>query len=131
MRYLHLIFGIILFIIFLITGQFMRADFPDKEVISQELRLLMRSRHIYILFSAFLHILLGLYFQYAQKRWQKILQIIGSIILFISPILLTTAFIYETYYTEHFTLLSAAGIFLTFGGIIFHLIGNLKFWEKS
>ncbi len=84
MGILHLTFGILIFAVFLITGQYMRADYPDKEVISQELRLLMRSRHIYILFSALLHICLGLYFQFGSKGWQKILKTFGSVLLFVS-----------------------------------------------
>jgi hypothetical protein len=63
MSLFHLIFGILIFIVFLVTGKFMRVDFPDKEVIPQDLRILMRSRHIYILFSALLHLLLGAVFQ--------------------------------------------------------------------
>lgn len=45
MARVHLIFGLLLFVVFLITGQYMRADFPDKDAIDQTLRLLMRSRH--------------------------------------------------------------------------------------
>jgi hypothetical protein len=40
-----------------------KVDFPDKEIIPQDFRLLMRSRHIYILFSGFIHLLLGVYLQ--------------------------------------------------------------------
>jgi cytochrome b subunit of formate dehydrogenase len=64
----HLLFGIIIFIVFLVTGKFMRADFPDKEIIAQEFRLLMRSRHIYILLSSLIHILLGLYLEISPQN---------------------------------------------------------------
>ena len=30
MRYVHLIFGILMFVVFTITGRYMRADFPEK-----------------------------------------------------------------------------------------------------
>src|SRR5687768_16180081 len=78
MKWAHLFFGIALFVIFTITGQYMRADFPDKDAIPQELRLLMRSRHIYILYSAFVHIALGVYLQLRQPRWQRAVQYSGS-----------------------------------------------------
>src|SRR5258708_21131167 len=68
---LHLIIGLSLFVIFLITGKYMRVDFPDKEIIPQDLRLLMRSRHIYILFSALIHLALGVYLQIRPLAWQK------------------------------------------------------------
>ena len=33
LRYFHLLFGLALFVAFLVTGQFMRHDFPDKSLI--------------------------------------------------------------------------------------------------
>ena len=126
MSYFHLIFGILFFIVFLITGQFMRGDFPDKEIISQELRLLMRSRHIYILFSALIHIILGLYLQMDKTAWRKVLQITGSILLFVSSGFLIWAFVAETYYARHFSDISRLGIYLSLGGIIGHLISKIS-----
>ena len=81
MTYVHLIFGILLFVVFTITGRYMRADFPDKDAIPPELRILMRSRHIYILFSALIHLGLGVYLQLRPRLWQKIIQISGSAML--------------------------------------------------
>lgn len=124
MRRIHLITGIILFVVFLTTGQFMRANFPDKDIIPQELRLLMRSRHIYILYCGFLHILLGAYLQMrlGAKRW---LQYFGSIILYISAILLVWAFIAETYTFAHFSEISRFGIYTSLAGVALHLLGGL------
>lgn len=102
----------------------MRADFPDKEAISQELRLLMRSRHIYILFSALLHVLLGLYLRFGPKIWQKIFQSAGSAALLTSTFLLIWAFVAETYYARHFTDISRYGIYLTGAAVALHLIGG-------
>lgn len=131
MSYVHLIFGIAVFIIFLVTGKMMRIDFPDKEIISQDFRLLMRSRHIYILFAALIHILLGVYLQKASLKFQKILQIAGSIFLFTGTILLVYAFFYETYTTHSFTQASRAGLYLTLAGTVFHLFGGFRLKSKS
>lgn len=122
----HLIFGIIVFVVFLITGRFMRADFPDKEIISQEFRLLMRSRHIYILLSAFIHILLGLYLQMDEKAWRKYLQMFGSLLLFAGTSLLIWAFVYETYTTQHFSDVSRFGLYTTLAGTAFHLFSRFR-----
>lgn len=124
MSLLHLIFGIVVFVIFLATGKFMRADFPDKEIIPPEFRMLMRSRHIYILFSSLMHILLGLYFQPQAALWRKYLQLFGSVLLIISSVLFVWAFVYETYTTRGFSEVSRLGLYLTLGGTIAHLIGN-------
>jgi magnesium-transporting ATPase (P-type) len=131
MAYMHLIFGIIVFVVFLITGKFMRLDFPDKEIIPQELRILMRSRHIYILLSSFIHILLGLYLQIHKETWRKSLQIPGSLLLFTGTILLISAFFYETYTTRHFSEVSRFGLYTTLGGTILHLFGGFRVKSKN
>lgn len=124
MAYLHLIFGILLFIAFAVTGKFMRWDFPDKEIIPQDLRILMRSRHIYILFSSLIHLLLGVYLQISQKTWQKVLQIFGSVLLITASGLLIVGFIYDTYYAKTFSDVARFGIYLSLGGVAFHLVGG-------
>jgi hypothetical protein len=125
MRRVHLILGILLFVVFLTTGQFMRANFPDKDIIPQELRLLMRSRHIYILYCAFLHILLGVYLQIRLGGWQKLVQYAGSAVLILSGALLVWAFIAETYTYAHFSEISRFGIYTSLAGVGLHLIGGL------
>lgn len=125
MSWFHLIFGVVVFVVFVTTGQYMRADFPDKDVISQELRVLMRSRHIYILFSALIHLALGLYLQMRPQAWRRTLQYLGSFILVVSSGVLLWAFIVETYQTERFSDLSRNGIYLSLAGVVLHLIGGL------
>lgn len=127
----HLIFGVVAFLVFLITGQFMLADFPDKENMSQELRVLMRSRHIYILFGSFLHILLGLYIRVNETRWKKALQIAGSVFAFLSVIFLISGFISETYYLKTYTNASRFGIYSALAAIIFHFIGGFQFRKSN
>lgn len=124
MAYLHLIFGVLLFIVFAVTGRFMRWDFPDKEIIPPELRILMRSRHIYILFSALIHLALGIYLQISQTAWRKVLQMFGSILLISASGLLIWGFISETYHTKTFSDISRFGIYLSLAGVAFHLIGG-------
>lgn len=131
MSYAHLIFGIIVFVVFLVTGKFMRVDFPDKEIIPQDLRILMRSRHIYILLSAFAHILLGLYLQIRPHILQKSLQMLGSFLLFAGTIILICAFFYETYTTQHFSEASRFGLYATLGGTILHLFGGFRVKSKN
>ncbi len=126
MAWFHLIFGLVLFVVFTQTGEYMRADFPDKEAISQELRILMRSRHIYILFSALIHLTLGVYFQLRIPIWRRAFQIGGSTILVISSGLLFSAFVVETYTYQQFSDLSRNGIYLALAGIGMHLVGGLS-----
>lgn len=131
MSYAHLIFGIILFVVFAVTGKFMRVDFPDKEVIPQDLRLLMRSRHIYILLSSLIHIALGVYVQMRPRVWQKSLQIFGSMLLFAGSILFVWAFFHETYTTQKFSEISRFALYVTLGGTVFHLLGGFRLKSKG
>ncbi len=125
MAWAHLILGIVLFVIFTVTGKYMRIDFPDKEIIPQDLRLLMRSRHIYILFSALIHLTLGVYLTIRPQTWRRVFQFGGSAILVYSSALLIWAFVVETYQTQQFSDLSRNGIFAALWGIGFHIIGGL------
>ena len=126
MSYLHLIFGIILFVVFLTTGKFMRWDFPDKEIIPPDLRILMRSRHIYILLSSLIHIILGVYLRMHAEVWRRILQIFASVLLIAGSVLFVWAFIYETYTTQHYSDLSRFALYVTLWGTIVHLLGGYK-----
>lgn len=124
MRRAHLIFGLLLFIVFAITGRYMRVDFPDKDAMDQTLRLLTRSRHIYILFSSLIHIALGVYLTLNPRRWQKFFQFAGSAVLFLSSLLLVWAWHFETYQTGQFSDISREGIYLSLAGVVLLLIGG-------
>ena len=126
MKWFHLIFGLALFVVFAVTGKYMRVDFPDKDAIPPELRLLMRSRHIYILFNSLIHLMLGVYVVLRPKLWQKLLQIGGSTTLAISSIVLIWAWYVETYQLTHFSDISRWGIYTSLAGIVFHLIGGVS-----
>ena len=126
MRWAHLIFGLILFVVFTQTGSFMRADFPDKDAIPQELRLLMRSRHIYILFSALIHIVLGTYYQPGAQTAAKVLQYSGSLLLTAASVLLVWAFVTETYSLQQFSDISRNGIYLSLAGVVLHLLTRIE-----
>lgn len=126
MAWFHLIFGILIFVVFVTTGKYMRVDFPDKDVIPQDLRILMRSRHIYILFSGLIHLALGVYMTFRPRLLQKLIQIAGSVALTVSTIVLIWAWYVETYETAHFSNISREGIYLSLAAIVLHLIGGIK-----
>jgi hypothetical protein len=126
MKWFHLIFGIALFFVFTTTGSYMRADFPDKDAIPQDLRLLMRSRHIYILFAALMHLCLGVYVQLRPILLQKIIQITASSVLTLASIMLVYAWYIETYDLQHFSNTSRYGIYLSLTAVVLHVIGGFR-----
>ena len=122
----HLVFGFLMFIVFATTGKYMRVDFPDKDMIPQDLRLLMRSRHIYILFNSLIHLALGVYIVLRPRLLQKLIQIGGSVTLAVSSIVLVWAWYVETYQLTHFSDISRWGIYTSLAGVGFHLMGGVS-----
>jgi hypothetical protein len=86
--------------------------------------LLLRSRHIYIVFCSLIHLVLGVYLQIRPQSWRKILQYVGSALLASSALLLVFAFVQENYYLQHFSALSAFGVFSSLAGVGLHVIGG-------
>ena len=125
MFWFHLIVGLLMFVVFVTTGKFMRIDFPDKGEIPQELRLLMRSRHIYILFSSLIHLALGTYMRMSPAAAQRLLQYAGSLVLTASSVLLVWAFVTETYTLQHFSDISRYGIYTALAGVGLHVLGGI------
>jgi hypothetical protein len=125
MKRLHLVIGLIVFVVFVITGRLMRIDFPDKDIIPQDFRILVRSRHIYILFMALLNLLLGSYFRPHKTREARILQYAGSLVLIISSILCITAFFLETYSYHHFSDVSRNGLYTALAGVGLHFLAAI------
>lgn len=131
MSRLHLLFGIAAFLVFLFTGKLMRLDFPDKEAIAPEFRMLMRSRHIYILLAALVHIALGVYLRPRPSLWRRALQTFGSVLLFTGTGLLVAAFFHETYAVRGFSDLSRQALYASLAGMIFHLFGGFELQSKN
>ena len=122
MKKTHIVIGILLFVVFVITGRLMRIDFPDKGEIPQDFRILMRSRHIYVLLSALLHLILGAYLRLDPERRVKIVQFAASFILIISSSLFVAAFFLETYTYQHFSDVSRYAIYSALAGVVLHVL---------
>ena len=123
MRRLHLAVGLLTVVAFLITGQFMGHHTPPMAALSDSVRLLFRSRHIYILASGLVNLVLGLYLQRHTRGWRRVVQAIGSGFLIASPALLIVAFTVEPGRGfQHEMRWSQDGLFLLFLGSMAHLV---------
>ena len=58
MKRIHLVFGLVLVLVFLLTGQYM--EYVHNRTLPDGIRILYRSRHIYLLLNALINITLGL-----------------------------------------------------------------------
>ena len=123
---LHLIFGLLIFVVFLLTGQYMDrvqhhlAEMPDAT------RLLYRSRHIYILMAGLINLVLGVYFARRNGAVQRWIQVTGSLLLGIGTLLLVRAFMTEPHTGILVTPFTHWGMYLVLGGVILHVLSAIK-----
>lgn len=73
-------------------GQAMRFHKPPVSSLEGGQRMMFVSRHIYILGSALVNLVLGTYLKMENRGWRRNLQVAGSLLILISPVLLTPAF---------------------------------------
>ena len=124
MKRTHFILGIVVVVIFLLTGQYM--EYVHNRELPDGARVLYRSRHIYILFNALINISLGLYVRFFAHGWRRSLQLIGSVLVMIAPMFLLAGFFYEPPRGAAETKIAPYGIFATAIGMLFHLIAGWK-----
>lgn len=127
MKRFHLIFGVLALVAFILTGQFMGRVLHSRDM-EVGVRLLYRTRHIFLLLSGLSHILVGVYFVAAPSGWRKYLQIIGSVLLTAATGLFLAGFLIEPPARDLSTPWSHWGTYLALAGTLFHLatVGGKK-----
>ncbi len=125
MRKIHLWVGLLTVLAFIGTGQYMAHHQPPVVELSNDMRLMLRSRHIYILGSGLVNLMLGLYLV-REPGWRGMVQSIGSGLVAVAPVLLVLAFATEPEQGFRANLpRSAFGMFALFGGCMLHLATQL------
>ena len=124
MKKLHLIFGMFALVVFLLTGQFMHRYYNHMVGVEDGVRLLYRTRHIFILLAALLNLGIGIYFNERHQRWRKILQYLGSALIVTGSLLFMAGFFYEPKLEHLYTPLSHWGTYTVVAGTFFHLFSS-------
>jgi len=124
MKRLHQAVGVMGLIIFLLTGQYLRRRYPNIDEMADSVRMLLRSRHLYIMLAGALNLGIGLYFTPRPPGWRKAVHLIGSVLILIAPVLLITAFFTEPQFGIRQTPWSHYGLYAIFGGVVLHLISS-------
>jgi hypothetical protein len=122
----HLIFGLLLVVIFLLTGQYMDRVHDHLQGMPDGPRMLYRTRHIYILLSGLLHLGIGSYFKYRSESVRRIVQLLGSLLITIAPILFIIGFFREPHLSGLYAPLSKNGIILIAIGTLLHLVSAVN-----
>jgi len=127
MKRLHLIFGVLVVVAFLLTGQYMDFQAPPvRELTDEGTRMMFRSRHIYLLLAGLVNLGVGVYFTYHRTRWRRTLQVAGSVLLILAPLLMTAAFFYEPTLRGLQRPFTLPGIVSLFAGVFLHLFSSLR-----
>jgi len=126
MKKVHLIFGTVVVITFLLTGQYMDKHFNHMVGVPDAPRLLYRTRHIFILFSGLLNLMIGAYFTYRKESWRRTIQLVGSLFIFAASFLFVVGFFYEPNLSNLRTPLSHDGAYLIAAGAVLHVISGMK-----
>lgn len=126
MRRIHLVWGVLVLVAFAASGQVMLRHVPPMRLLSDDVRLMYRSRHIYLLGSGIANVLLGLYVVPRRRRGERGLQYAGSLLLLAAPMLLGVAFLAETGHGIDRTWRSAYGLKMMLGGTMLHFVAAVR-----
>ena len=126
MKRFHLIFGLLLVIAFLLTGQYMDRVHQHLAYMADGPRMLYRSRHIYILLSGLINLGIGSYFKYRVGTPRRTVQLLGSLFITIASILFVFAFFYEPRLAGLENPLAGKGMYLIAAGVLLHFFSGVN-----
>jgi hypothetical protein len=126
MRLLHIIVGLIVVVVFLLTGQYMEFHNPRMHELDDGMRMMFRSRHIYILLTGLINVGIGAYFTNRDGQLRRALQWAGSILIIIPPFVLIAAFFREPNLAGLQGSLTQPAIIATFVGTLLHLFSGFR-----
>ena len=93
MKRLHLIVGALGVAAFVATGVYMRVWHGGMESDQQHIRLLLRSRHIYILLASLLNLVLAANYVESDTAWRRRIARFSSALIVVAPAMLLAAFV--------------------------------------
>jgi hypothetical protein len=120
---IHRYYGLIIIVVFLGTGQFMRHHHPPMSDLADSMRVLFRSAHIYFLMAGLLNFAFGT----SNIQKENLASRIGSILIFIAPPLILAGFFLESPLRQIDRPITAMGIYLVFAG---SLIRSFALWRQ-
>ena len=125
MKRFHLIFGLLVIVVFLLTGQYMDKFLQHLEGMPDGPRMLYRTRHIFILLSGLLNLGIGTYFSYGVTRWRRVLQFLGSGLIVVATAFFVVGFFTEPKLAGLATPWSHRGMYLIAYGTLLHFFSGL------
>ncbi|MEM7281115.1 MAG: hypothetical protein AAF438_05765 [Pseudomonadota bacterium] len=128
MRRLHFWLGVSGIVAFLLTGQYMDKVYDHLEGLPNDVRMLFRSSHIYLLLVSVANLVLGLHLQRFSDSVKRVLQYIVSAILLVTPFVLLAGFFAEPHMDDLMRPYSRTALYGLFGAgitmIIMEIFGD-------
>jgi hypothetical protein len=125
MRKVHLVFGAVVILIFLLTGQYMDRVHNHLEGMADGPRMLYRTRHIFILLSGLLNLGVGTYLRARRDLQRRVCQWFGSAMIMLASALFVAGFFYEPTLSDLETPLSHWGAYAIVAGVLLHIISGV------
>jgi hypothetical protein len=123
MRPAHFLIGSLGVVVFLGTGLYMRASFPELYAGDEALRHMYRANHVYLLLASLVNMVLGIYLVAPGGGWRAVLSRIGSGLAILSPMVLCYAFFAEVPKASPERIFTTIGIVLVALGVLAQLPG--------
>jgi FtsH-binding integral membrane protein len=131
LRKLHFAVGLAGVVVFLATGAYMRAGFPDLYAANEVLRYLYRSNHVYVLLASLINVALGVHLAPVAPGWRATVSTIGSLLALVAPVVLCLAFFLEAPKPSPERVLTLLGVVALAAGIALHVLGGARHYDES
>jgi len=125
-RKLHFAVGFAGIAVFVVTGLYMRAGFPDLYAQNEVLRYLYRSNHVYVLLASLINVALGVHLTAAVPGWRATASALGSLLALAAPVVLCFAFFFEAPVPAPERVLTLVGVVAVTAGIALHVLGAAR-----
>ncbi len=129
LKKIHLFGGILMVIIFILTGQYMHHKYNHLQDMDLMNRALFRAGHLYILLFGLINASLGAYYRISQNKFIRRIQLFGSLLIIASSILIIYSFFTELPTEQMDAALSRFSLYIILAGVSIH--GFVSLFDKS
>lgn len=113
---LHRLVGGVTILVFVGTGFYLKFRGPDLYGSNETVRFIFRANHVYLLLAGLLNVAVGAYYCRHAVPWRRSLQVGGSVLLLLAPLVLLLAFVREPPAAAHVRPLTSVGVLMLFAG---------------
>lgn len=115
---LHLFVGLLMLVIFLLSGQYLKMILPPMDMLADGQRMMYRASHVYLMMAGAINLVAGVYYQRFSFSLASRIQQLGSAQVLLAPWVLLIAFMVEPGNPDSKRLITMAGGLLLFTGVV-------------